>query len=86
MSEKMSQAQIDELLRQMQSGAFIEEVSKLSGDEYICLNCHRIAGISTYKGINKKDIIYLNGCKIGLKHRYINITFLKEFLKKEKLI
>ena len=39
MSEKMSQAQIDELLRQMQSGAFIEEVSKLSGDEYICLNC-----------------------------------------------
>ena len=81
MADKMSQSEIDALLKQLQSGTVkAEEMSKLSGDEYICVRCYRTIKLSTYKGVKPKDIIFLNGCN-GQKHKYVNVVFLKEYLK-----
>lgn len=86
MSDKMSQAEIDALLKQMQAGIVTAEtINKLTGDEYICLKCHRIIGISTHKSVKQKDVMFLNKCGED-KHKYINIEFLKQILKDKGLL
>lgn len=77
MADKMSQSEIDALLKQLQSGTVkAEEMSKLSGDEYMCVRCYKTIKLSTYKGVKPN-----NGCN-GQKHKYVNVLFLKEYLKK----